>query len=171
SEVLPTVVLEDEEGSDPIVVGKEFAHARNEQVEVAVAVQIRRRGVHGTAHVARDDDLFKATSRKLAQPDDLVVLRLTGDRVLASVPIEFDGDQVADPRMMPRVQPSDAFVAEAVELFGRHRCGCSFRTCWCGRVAAAGNAKRECRDNEWQDTIGLAGHGCGVGGSSPNFSW
>ena len=92
-EALLAVVLEHHDRADAQVARKELAEARDEQVEVAVAVEVGGLHVRGGADVLGDGRLGPRPGRELAYPGDPVADRVAGQDVGQAVAVEVgDGD-------------------------------------------------------------------------------
>jgi hypothetical protein len=149
-ELLAAVVLEDDDRADTVVVGKEEAERRDEQIEIAVLVE-----VHGL-DVRRSGDagnrlLGIGAARRLTDPADGTAQRVADDDVVQAVAIEISDGDVGDLRTLLalRQRANRACRQERSSLRGRCRCR---RRCCAGRRRLAATARRQansrCRDSD-----------------------
>src|SRR5690606_40202444 len=96
-EVLSTVILEDEHGADPVVVGKHLAHAGNQEVDVAITVHVRGLHANRHQHAAGYRRFAKHAALDLTYPLDGAVAGVTGDNVEQAILAEADGVHACDP--------------------------------------------------------------------------
>ena len=105
-EALVPVVLDDHDRADAQVAGEELSQARDQQVEVAVAVEIRRLHVGRRPDVLGDGMFDVGPRRELADPGDPVPDRVGGQDVGEAVGVEVDDGDVGDLRalvVIPRI--------------------------------------------------------------------
>ena len=91
-ELLPAIVLEDDHRADAIVVGKQKPQRRDEQVEVAVLVEIHGLDMRWSRD-AGDGLLGERPTRRLTDPAHHAAQRVADEDVVQTVTIEIgDGD-------------------------------------------------------------------------------
>lgn len=74
-------------------------HARDQQIEIAVAVEVHGFDVHGRGQLGGERGFLEAPGRGLAHPAELVFPRVADNDVDEPIAIEVDGAEVRDPRL------------------------------------------------------------------------
>jgi hypothetical protein len=146
-ELLPAVVLEHDHRADAVVVGEQEAKCRNEQIEIAVVVDIDDFDMGGSRDTG-NRLLGIGAARRLTHPADDTTERVTDYDVVQAVTIEIGDGHVRDLRPLLAFRGiADRARGEQRGRASRRRRGSRGRCC--GRLRLA-SATREC-DNDRRD--------------------
>ena len=114
-ESLSAVVFEDDHRPDPAVVGIERPKARDDEIEVAVPVDVHRFDVRRRQYRAAYRLLGVHTSRVLADPGQLVSRCVADEDVRKTVPVEVDDLNVGNLRPLAAANRiADALTDEEI---------------------------------------------------------
>ncbi len=123
-EALATVVLEDDHRADAVVVGEQKAKRGDEQIEVAVLVEIHDLDMRRSGD-AGNGVLGVRPARRLTDPADDPAQRVADNHVIQAVAIEIGDGDVGDLRTLVAFrQRADWSRGQERRSSLRGRCGC-----------------------------------------------
>ena len=113
AESLRAIVVEQDDRPDTSVRGQQDPEARDEQVQIAVAVEVDR--LHGDrrGHGGADRTLHVRATRVLVEPENLIPKRIAREDVRQTVSVEVDDADLRDLRPFAVVERADRPGREA----------------------------------------------------------